>query len=515
LTVLPPVENTIIRDTICYGDSYTWSAGEKTYFTDAIDTLVLADRNGCDSVVILQLAVLPQAIIDSQFITICESDVPYLWCGQALTHTGTYTSSQPFTSFLCDSIQHVLNLMVVSTLISYDTVFTCDTYTWNGTTYDNSGDYVFTTTSSYGCDSIAMLHLTILNGVEETIVKDTICAGESFTWSENGKTYTTDVVESITRLSVYGCDSVVCLHLTVLPVSPITEEYAAIREGDLYNWNGIAYTDAGDYTLTLVDSNGCDSVVVLHLQVVDTNFSVITYEQCADDPMIEFEMHNDASLNYFHIQWDEVAHAQNLQDTIVEVNNGYISIPNTARAGVYHADISAWLNNTNYATQSHTITLLYPSSVLDQHWDDFIGVLTYDYNGGYDFVSFQWYKDNEPIVGENKSYIATSLEMGASYSALLEDANGVKLMTCPIIATHQEELSLYPSMLRPRQTMHIHTTHYATILFYTLDGDLIYSSEQEAGEILLQAPERSGLYIVQVIYHNEANQVLTRKITVQ
>jgi hypothetical protein len=63
--------------------------------------------------------------------------------------------------------------------------------------------------------------------------------------------------------------------------------------------------------------------------------------------------------------------------------------------------------------------------------------------------------------------------------------------------------------------MHIHTTHYATILFYTLDGDLIYSSEQEAGEILLQAPERSGLYIVHVIHHNEANQVLTRKITVQ
>jgi hypothetical protein len=63
--------------------------------------------------------------------------------------------------------------------------------------------------------------------------------------------------------------------------------------------------------------------------------------------------------------------------------------------------------------------------------------------------------------------------------------------------------------------MHLHISHYATILFYTLNGDLIYSTEEEAGDILLQAPERGGLYIVQVIYHNNENQVLTRKITVR
>jgi hypothetical protein len=159
--------------------------------------------------------------------------------------------------------------------------------------------------------------------------------------------------------------------------------------------------------------------------------------------------------------------------------------------------------------------LLYPSSVLDQHWDDFIGVLTHDYNGGYDFVSFQWYKDNEPLPGETRSYLSSALEFGASYSAMLEDANGVKLMTCPIIATPQTEISLYPSMLTPRQMIHIHTSQYATIQFFTLTGDLLYSTQQEPGEILLQAPDRTGLYIVQIMYHDNTNRVLTRKITVR
>jgi hypothetical protein len=365
----------------------------------------------------------------------------------------------------------------------------------------------------YGCDSIVTLHLTINHSTIGEPEHITICYGASYLW--NGTSYDTAGEYSTTLVNAAGCDSVATLHLTVLPESPITEEYATITKDYSYHWNGTSYTDAGDYTVTLADSNGCDSVVVLHLMVADTDFSVVTYEQCADDPMIEFEMHNHASFKYFYLRWDESAHAQQLHDTIVEVFNDYISIPNTARAGVYNVEISALVNKTQYVTQSNTITLLYPSSVLDQHWDDFIGVLTHDYNGGYDFVSFQWYKNNEPIPGENRSYIATSLEMGASYSALLEDANGVKLMTCPIIATHKEELSLYPSLLSPRQTMHLHSSHYATILFYTLNGDLIFSTEEEAGEILLQAPERGGLYIVQVIYHNNQNQVLTRKITVR
>ncbi len=38
----------------------------------------------------------------------------------------------------------------------------CNQYTWNGATYNNSGDYQQTLTAANGCDSIVTLHLTIL-----------------------------------------------------------------------------------------------------------------------------------------------------------------------------------------------------------------------------------------------------------------------------------------------------------------------------------------------------------------
>ena len=510
LTVLPAVLPTVDSVVVAFGETYTWH--EEVYNTSGDYTLTLQDIHGCDSVLVLHLIVLPKVPVTEDSVIICAGE-SYTWQGSEYAASGDYSLTLQ-DSLGYDSIL-ILHLTVMEPIYTnlYDTA--CGSYTWinSGITYTQSGIYTDSLLSMYGCDSIVTLHLTINHSTIGEPEHITICYGDSYLW--NGTSYDIAGEYSTTLVNVAGCDSVATLHLTVLPQSPITEEYATITKDYSYHWNGTSYTDAGDYTVTLADSNGCDSVVVLHLMVADTDFSVVTHEQCADDPMIEFEMHNHASFKYFYLRWDETAHAQNLQDTIVEVFNDYISIPNTARAGVYNVEVSALVNKTQYVTQSNTITLLYPSSVLDQHWDDFIGVLTHDYNGGYDFVSFQWYKNNEPIPGENRSYIATSLEMGASYSALLEDANGVKLMTCPIIATHKEELSLYPSMLSPRQTMHLHISHYATILFYTLNGDLIYSTEEEAGDILLQAPERGGLYIVQVIYHNNENQVLTRKITVR
>jgi hypothetical protein len=200
---------------------------------------------------------------------------------------------------------------------------------------------------------------------------------------------------------------------------------------------------------------------------------------------------------------------------VVYTPGQYVSIPNNARAGVYNVVISAYAEGRYLGTKTQEYTLLYPSSVLDQHWDDFIGVLTHNYNGGYDFVSFQWYKNNEPIKDENKSYLSQPLEMGEMYSAMLEDVNGLKLMTCPIVATHQEELYLYPSLAEPKQQIRIRTSHPAMIEMYSITGTQLLKAEYESGENMLEAPNTSGVYIVKVIYHDNTNKILTRKITIR
>ena len=511
LTVLPEVPITEEYATICYGETYTWHAA--TYNASGDYTTTLLDANGCDSLITLHLTVLPEVPITEEYATICHGDT-YTW------HATTYNASGDYTTTLldangCDSLitLHLTVLPEVPITHLYDTICNGYTYTWQGTTYNASGDYTTTLLDSNGCDSIVTLHLHVLQDIQPTEQHVSICYGETYVW--NGAVYDQSGVYSTILTSVHGCDSIVKLILMVLPQNPITEETVTITSGTSFNWHGESYSVAGDYTTTLTDSHGCDSIVILHLQTVNSNLSVTTFEQCADDPFLEFYIDDYTTFQDIAFQWDEAAHSQHLHDTIVPVTGPYISIPNTARAGEYNVQVSAVFNGQHFGAQSLTVTLLYPSSVLDQHWDDFIGVLTHDYNGGYDFVSFQWYKDSEPLPGETRSYLSSALEFGASYSAMLEDANGVKLMTCPIIATPQTEISLYPSMLTPRQMIHIHTSQDATIQFFTLTGDLLYSTQQEPGEILVQAPDRTGLYIVQIMYHDNTNRVLTRKITVR
>ncbi len=53
------------------------------------------------------------------------------------------------------------NFNICLTTTSTINVIACSSYTWNGSTYNTSGNYTFLTTNAAGCDSIATLNLTI------------------------------------------------------------------------------------------------------------------------------------------------------------------------------------------------------------------------------------------------------------------------------------------------------------------------------------------------------------------
>ena len=104
----------------------------------------------------------------------------------------------------------------------------------------------------------------VLNPINTTI-SDTLCFGESYEW--NGQTYSTTGEYKQSFTAANGADSIVTLQLTILPeVAPTTEE-ATIDAGETYTWNGKEYTEAGEYTITLQDKNGCDYQATLVLKV--------------------------------------------------------------------------------------------------------------------------------------------------------------------------------------------------------------------------------------------------------
>ena len=115
--------------------------------------------------------------------------------------------------------------------------------------------------------------LTLITTEPEVIVPDTIytaisetlCYGESYAW--NGQTYSTAGEYKQSFTATNGADSIVTLQLTILPEVAPTKEEATIEAGETYTWNGKEYTEAGEYTITLQDKNGCDYQATLVLKV--------------------------------------------------------------------------------------------------------------------------------------------------------------------------------------------------------------------------------------------------------
>ena len=134
----------------------------------------------------------------------------------------------------------------------------CDSYTWNGNTYTESGDYTVTLPTEQGRDSIEILHLTI--NQSET-AEETIVTCDSYEW--NGAVYTESGDYVFNTTTIAGCDSVVTLHLTILPEAVVENEELVLCPSELpYEWYGQSLTEVGSYTATeQYTGMECDSVV--------------------------------------------------------------------------------------------------------------------------------------------------------------------------------------------------------------------------------------------------------------
>jgi len=150
---------------------------------------------------------------------------------------------------------------------SYDTATVCAgaTFSWNGNTYSLSGDYSYSISGGAvgGCDSVANLHLTILNPISHSI-SASVCYGHSY--QVGAHTYVSSGTYADTLTSVHGCDSVVTLTLTV--GQQITNAQSAnICYGHSYQVGAHSHNSSGTYTDTVTSASGCDSVVTLTLTV--------------------------------------------------------------------------------------------------------------------------------------------------------------------------------------------------------------------------------------------------------
>jgi len=244
LTVEPP-RVAQLAQTICFGESYMGRSVTGVF----TDTLTAA--NGCDSIRTLNLTVNP-LLTSTLTQTICFGE-SYL----GRSETGVFTDT--LTSFNgCDSIR-TLNL-TVNPLLTYSISQTiCGGGSYLGHSAD--GVYTDTLTATNGCDSIRTLNLTVTNVLTSSIGQ-AICAGGNYSF--NGRLLTTAGNYSDTLTSVFGCDSVITLALTVNDILQ-TAFSDTFCPGGVYVFNGRNIYQSGWYQDTLQSVNGCDSLVRLNL----------------------------------------------------------------------------------------------------------------------------------------------------------------------------------------------------------------------------------------------------------
>jgi hypothetical protein len=86
------------------------------------------------------------------------------------------------------------------------------------------------------------------------------------------------------------------------------------------------------------------------------------------------------------------------------------------------------------------------STVVEQRWDDVLVCNNNPANnGGYTFVSYQWYKNGAPIAGATGQYYNEIGGLNGEYYLWIKDENGNEYWTCPQIYRTDVAISVYPN----------------------------------------------------------------------
>jgi hypothetical protein len=263
-----PKKATQLTDTVCQHNAYsqygfvitaTQTVATGLYY----DTLHLFTTNGCDSTVSLVLFIKP-IFETTLFDTVCSNSY-YNEHSFAMNIIGS--GNQQFTNVLtaingCDSI--VTLRLKVNPVYSDTTRFMLcgsGTYHFYDRILDEAGIYDTTFHTVNGCDSTKVLILNKGSQFKNHIYAE-ICEGEVY--NQNGFNLAVTNIDSTGYVASNGCDSIVILHLTV---HPKYQKTTTITACDSYDWEGTTYITSGVYTHHYNTRFGCDSLLTLNLTI--------------------------------------------------------------------------------------------------------------------------------------------------------------------------------------------------------------------------------------------------------
>ncbi len=272
----------VTQNVITNDSAYKWAQGNGQTYTENVSN-VLYDAGktiyGCDSVMYLNLTF-------ADTINPCRNQLPFATGIGTFTVTEANAAAGEYNNYVRvkDTVFDTILIYAVRDTAAFedDSTF-CDSWTWNGQTYTTSGDYTYTTTAANGCDSVTTIHLTI-NKSTDSVMIATKC--DSMFWNNNWYYATIkDTIDTTTTgaplTNAVGCDSIAVLDLTINKNTKQVKTQDVCINAD-YAWkvsnnaandtlmtfaaNSLA---AGEYAygVLVTDANGCDVIDSLYLTV--------------------------------------------------------------------------------------------------------------------------------------------------------------------------------------------------------------------------------------------------------
>ncbi|MEL7532084.1 MAG: LamG-like jellyroll fold domain-containing protein [Bacteroidota bacterium] len=275
-------------------------------------------------------------------------------CGAYTSPSGNYvfTTSGTYPDTLvnaagCDSIL-TINLNISGT--TYDTISesACDFYTSpSGQILLGSGIYQDTIANAAGCDSVLTINLTVSNNTG-SVISAVSCGSYTSpsgtqTWSVSG-TYQ-DIIPNST-----GCDSTITINLLIGMSSTETIFETACDSLVSPSGNYVWYS-SGSYLDTLTNAAGCDSILIVGLQIDNSTSTTLPIISCGPyiSPSGKYTYTSSGSYQDTIPNQEGCLEYLTLNVTIVEVDTAVVQVNRdlTAQAtGVSYQ----WLDcNNNFA----------------------------------------------------------------------------------------------------------------------------------------------------------------------
>jgi len=216
-----------VANLVATGNSLKWyanaSGGSALTGITALTTntyYVTSSNTTCESARIPVSVTITPSSDNVTTVSTCDS---YTWNGT------TYTTSGIKTGPTANCVTEKLDLTITPSSDNLTTVLACDSYMWNGTTYTTSG---IKTGPTANCVT-EKLDLTITPSSDNVT---TVSACDSYTW--NGTTYTTSGIKT-------GPTANCVTEKLDLTITPSSNNVTTVSACDSYTWNGTTYTTSG------------------------------------------------------------------------------------------------------------------------------------------------------------------------------------------------------------------------------------------------------------------------------